>query len=89
MIVRDERPHDVLTVLSLCQIAAVRARIRARMRTRMPSSVRRHVVQGQAGLEGPVDRLDDLARLEQFLADARGLAVANRPQQDQLTFGEE
>ena len=89
MVIRDERPHDGLASFVVVpdrggqcedprQDAGEDALIGA-------AAVSFKV---KLAFEGLVDGLDDLAqRLEQVLAGARGLALADRPQQGQVTFG--
>ena len=77
-------------VLSLCQIAAVRARMRVQDADDDALGGAAAVAfQVKLALEGLVDRFDDLAqRLEELRPGAPGLALADRAQQRQVTLGE-
>jgi hypothetical protein len=78
-------------VVSLCQMAAVRARRRCRTRAQTPGLVRPPwAFEIELGLEGLVDRLDDLAeRGEQMLArSGLGGAEGGCPDEGDAGVGE-
>src|SRR4051794_15368775 len=66
-------------VWSLCQIAAVRARMRCRIRVRTPVGVPAVLYEVELTFVGVEDRLDALAEwLEESGSSARGFALAGR-----------
>jgi hypothetical protein len=80
----------VWLVLSLCQIAAVSARMRVSTWAMMPSGVRPPGwPQVQLSFQGPVHRFEELEqRFEKLLPGPGRLVFADRAQQRQLTLGE-